>query len=132
MDESLRMPAMAMTAATITKTILLSRIKIQLSFKTMEERYILILRNVQWCGISVTAKRQQSRANSSWMANCPLLLRKGKKPTYQDYCKCPQRTLRKTKFKRKVHCTEIEYESSDHFWVPTILIKSMTLFTGVC
>lgn len=76
----------------------------------------------------VTAKRQQSRTGRSWMANCPLLLRKGKKPTYQNCCKCPQKTLRKTKYKRKVHCTETEYESSDYFWVPTILVRSVSVY----
>lgn len=56
MDESLWMPAMSTTAATVAKTTLLSLTKIQLTFKTMEERCILILRNVQWCDSDETAK----------------------------------------------------------------------------
>lgn len=110
MDECLWMPAMAMTATAVAKATLFSLTKIQLSFETMEERCILVLINVQRCGISVTVKRQWSRTSRSWMADCPLLLRKGKRPTYQNYYRDPQKTLRKTRYKGDVHCTGIEYE----------------------
>lgn len=49
---------MAMTATAVAKATLFSLTKIQFSFKTMEERCILVLINVQRCGISVTVKRQ--------------------------------------------------------------------------
>lgn len=74
MDESLWMPAMSTTAATVAKTTLLSLTKIQLTFKTMEERCILILRNVQWCDSDETAKQDRQVMDGQ----LPVAAEKGK------------------------------------------------------